>query len=149
MCAVQAIRNSRLAAIPKETVLRQMERHPELVRAITRVLFERQTFLESQILLAHEPVPIRLAAALMYLHHKFGAVLPITRAEIGEVAGTTPETTMRVLKKFEHRGFLRESKRRQVVIGNVAALYAELAGTLPDIWPVLPDDEKTCGRDFL
>lgn len=137
-CTVQAIRDTRLAAIPGEAVFDHIERHPKLACALLRVLGERQTFLESQVLLAREPVSIRLAAVLLYLHHKFGPTLPMTRAEIGEIAGTTSETSMRIMKRFEQRGLLRRSPRRQVVISDLSSLYAELTGSLPAVWPIRP-----------
>ena len=55
------------------------------------------------------------------LYHKFGFLIPLTRKEIGEMARTTPETTMRVLKKFEKQNYL-EGYRRKVVIKNFEAL---------------------------
>jgi CRP/FNR family transcriptional regulator len=148
-CAVQAIRDSILAAIPKEIVLRQIDRHPGLLRSVTRTLFQRQTFLEAQTLLSREPAPMRLAAALLYLHHKFGPVLPVTHAEIGEVSGTTPETAMRLLKKLETRGILRKSRRRELAISDIAALNAELAGNMPDLWPLYRKDVEGAVPGFL
>lgn len=133
MSEMQALQDTRIAAVPRDAVLRLMERHPELGRELFHVLAERQNFLESQLLLAREPVALRLAAALVYLHHKFGAVLPMTRAEIGEMAGTTSETTMRVFKVFQRKGYLRRSRRRrQVAIADLCALRAELAGSFPE-----------------
>lgn len=124
---LQAARDSLLVAIPGEILLRQFGQCPDLARETLRILGERLNFLESQVLFSREPVASRLAAALLYLHHKFGITLPMTRAEIGEMAGTTPETTMRMLKVFEGRGWLKRH-RHAVAIRDVPGLRTELIG---------------------
>ena len=66
-----------------------------------------------------------MTAALLYLHHKFGAVLPVRRAEVGEMAGTTAETAMRVLGRLEAQGVV-ERQRGTIVIRDARLLRASL-----------------------
>ena len=76
---------------------------------------------------------VTLAAALLYLHHKFGTVLPVRRAELAEMAGTTAETAMRTLRRLEELGLV-ERRRGQIVIRDARRLRARLervAGSPP------------------
>jgi CRP-like cAMP-binding protein len=105
--SIEAERDSVVAAFPRAAVLRELERSAALSRSAFCLLGRRLAFLETQVALARRPVSVRLAAALVYLAHKFGRSVPLTRAEIGALAGTTPETTMRVLARFSREGLVR------------------------------------------
>jgi CRP/FNR family transcriptional regulator len=84
-----------------------MDRAPGLARAALRIQGQRLAYLESQVSWARRPAAERLAAALVYLEHKFGRRVPLTRAEIGALAGTATETAMRTLSGFARRGWVR------------------------------------------
>jgi CRP-like cAMP-binding protein len=105
--AIEADRDSVVAALPRPAVLRELEASAELSRAAFALLSRRLAFLEAQVSLARRPVSARLAAALAYLAHKFGRSVPLTRAEVGALAGTTPETTIRTLARFSREGLVR------------------------------------------
>ncbi len=107
---ITAAEDSVVAALPREAVLAQMERAPAFARAVLETLGRRLAFLEEQMSLARRPASARVAAALVYLGAKFGRAVPLTRAEIGALAGTTPETAMRVIKRFERDGFVGGAK---------------------------------------
>jgi len=104
---MRATRDSTVVSFPKEIFQRLSERHAALARAVLRTLGQRLHYVETMFLLSQELVDRRLAAALLYLHHKFGNRIPLNRLEIGEMAGTTPETARRQLKRLETRGWLR------------------------------------------
>jgi CRP-like cAMP-binding protein len=123
---IQATRESLVAAIPGKVILDEMIRHPKLAQSIVSAVSERLSFVQTQLLLSRESVECRLAAALLYLCHKFGKTLPLTSAEIGEMAQTTPETAMRKLKLFETAGLLKRSRGR-VVVSDQRGLEARLA----------------------
>lgn len=103
---IEAAEDSLVAALPRATMLAQMERSPKLARSVLETLGRRLAFLEAQVSLARRPVATRVAAALAYLGAKFGRRIPLTRAEIGALAGTTPESAIRALKRFERDGLV-------------------------------------------
>lgn len=103
---IEAAEDSLVAALPRAAVQAQMDGSPALSRSVLKTLGRRLAFLEAQVCLARRPVATRVAAALAYLDAKFGRKIPLTRAEIGALAGTTPETAMRVLKGFERAGLV-------------------------------------------
>jgi CRP-like cAMP-binding protein len=122
---VMAMQETRLAAIPRDSVMREVEAHPVLGREILYAYGQRIHYIESLLMLSREPVRKRLSAALLYLYHKFGADLPLNRKEVGAMAGTTPETTMRVLKAMEREGIL-DGQRHRVAVRDLARLRGEL-----------------------
>lgn len=107
---IEAAEDSLVAALPRAAVLAEMERFPSLSRAVLETLGRRLAFLEAQVSLARRPVATRVAAALAYLGAKFGRAIPLTRAEIGALAGTTPESAIRVLKRFEREGLVASAR---------------------------------------
>ncbi|MBI5240626.1 MAG: Crp/Fnr family transcriptional regulator [Elusimicrobia bacterium] len=125
---VLAARDAVLLVIPREAVLRLLDRHPAFLREILHRHAQRLQYVETLLFLSRERVEKRMAAALLYLHHKFGSVLPVLRAEVGEMAGTTPETAMRILARLEEEGAV-ERRRGSVVIRDVRRLRQRLERT--------------------
>ncbi|MBI3548906.1 MAG: Crp/Fnr family transcriptional regulator [Elusimicrobia bacterium] len=122
---IQATRDSILAAVPKTAVEALIDRYPELAREILQAICQRLHYMETTLLMSRESLEKRAAAALLYLHHKFGLTLPLTQTEIGEMLGAAPESAMRLLKDFENRGWLRRGARG-IVIADIDALQAQL-----------------------
>ena len=69
----------------------------------------------------------RLAGKLLTMHDKFGDTIPLTRRELGELAGTTVETAIRITREFEDQGWL-ELGRGRIRVLNRAALARRAAG---------------------
>lgn len=107
---IVAAEDSLVAALPRAAVQAQMERSPALARSVLETLGRRLAFLEEQMSLARRPVAVRVAAALVYLGAKFGRGIPLTRAEIAALAGTTPESAMRAIKRFEREGLVASAR---------------------------------------
>lgn len=122
---VVVTRDTTLIVIPRQIMLRVIEHHPVLAREILYAYGQRLHYIETLLYLSREKVEKRLAAALLYLYHKFGFTLPFSRAEIGEMAGTTPETAMRILKLLEDRKLILR-RSRQVIITDLAGLKARM-----------------------
>lgn len=57
--------------------------------------------------MAGEPARTRILWSLLLLHSKLGAELPLTRANMAEVAGVTRETAVRALSPLEKNGYIR------------------------------------------
>ncbi|HRY28480.1 MAG TPA: Crp/Fnr family transcriptional regulator [Elusimicrobiota bacterium] len=106
---ILAARESVVASIPKTVMMKAIERCPELAREILLVFGQRLRFMETQLVLSRESAEKRIVAALLYLCHKFGPRLPLTRVELSEMSGTSPETTIRVLQRLTRRGGLRKA----------------------------------------
>jgi CRP-like cAMP-binding protein len=92
--------------LPRDAFLRLLEGEPrlalELLRVVGRRLREAEDRLRSA---AQDPAPARLAQAL--LHSARGGEAHVTRRTLAEEAGTSVETAIRVLRRFEHAGWVR------------------------------------------
>jgi CRP/FNR family transcriptional regulator len=81
------------------------------------------------------PAEQRIAAALLTLADKMGetrgsSVLiqaPLSRQDLAEMTGTTPETASRIMAQFRHSGLVRTG-RRWVAILDASRLTAEARG---------------------
>ena len=51
-----------------------------------------------------------MAQALLALRKKFGDSIPLTRQEIAELAGTTVETVIRTVSRFQREGWVRSGR---------------------------------------
>lgn len=114
--SAQAMNETTVLSIAKEDFLSFVNKYPvvatKFISILGRVLnsaYERLTDL------AGEMVYQRVFNVLYMLHFKFGDTIPITREEIAEMAGTTTETTIRVLGKLKSLGII-DSKRGHIVI---------------------------------
>lgn len=122
---VRAMKSVLVLAVSKNEMLDIINRHPVVAKGILFHLANRLSFLETLVLLAREPVKKRLIAALLYLSKKFGSVIPLTCAEIGAMAGTTPETTMRTFSDLKRMGYIQTS-RGKVCVNDLSGLGTEL-----------------------
>jgi CRP/FNR family transcriptional regulator len=92
--------------LPRGVLLRLLAEHPrlgvEVLRIVSGRLHEAHERLRS---FAHDPAPARLARALLDATRDGEA--HVTRRALAEAAGTTVETAIRVLRRFEREGVLR------------------------------------------
>jgi CRP-like cAMP-binding protein len=97
----------------------------EILTIVSRRLREAQDRLRS---FAHDPVPARLAQALL------GAISDgeahLTRRALAEVAGTTVETAIRVLRRFEQGGVIRGEVGRVCVLDEEALSKLAAGGSI-------------------
>lgn len=101
-----------------------MDRYPPIANQIIQELVERLTDAHEMMLrLALEPVEGRIAHTLTRLAHKAGNTransvtieVPLTRQDIAEMAGTTVETTIRVLSRWRKQGIVQMVGGRLVI----------------------------------
>ena len=59
-----------------------------------------------------DDVGSRVAGKILTLADKFGDLVPVTRKELAELAGTTVETAIRVTREFERQGWLSLARGR-------------------------------------
>jgi CRP/FNR family transcriptional regulator len=84
----------------------------------------------------------KLAARILVMYRKFGEDVPLTRRELGELAGTTVETAIRVLKEFERSGWVKLARGR-IRVRDPKALEATAQGSAhPVRLDISPDTEE-------
>lgn len=105
-----------LLGIRHQELLPFLAHHPQIALKIISTLGERLKNAHERLKdLATERVEQRLAKVLLMLSSKMGATLPFTRQEIADMAGTTIETTIRIMSQLKKRGII-HSHRGKIII---------------------------------
>ena len=110
--------------IPQEAFHQAMERSPAFTQQTLCLFCDRLRQVEEKGCMVYEPAEQRLARVLLGLAKKFGPTIPLTRQELAEIAGTTPETTIRTLSRFRRLGLIRSLR------GTTTILHAERLSAL-------------------
>jgi CRP/FNR family transcriptional regulator, nitrogen oxide reductase regulator len=117
-----SLTSTRLFGIKKADFMDFLTRHPETALRIIGILSGRLRDSQSRLRdLAGERVEQRLARMLIMLSTKMGLVIPFTRQELSDMAGTTTETTIRVLSQWKDRGII-SSVRGKITITDESKL---------------------------
>jgi CRP/FNR family transcriptional regulator len=104
--SAEAIEAGSAWVLPREVFLRLLESEPQLALEVLRVVGRRLREAEDRLRsAAQDPAPARLAQAL--LHAAPAGEARVTRRALAEAAGTTVETAIRVLRRFEREGWVR------------------------------------------
>jgi len=120
----QAMEPTEVVKIPSDSLLALSERYPSVVKEMALMIGRRlRTAHESIKSLAVEPVEPRLAATLMRLADREGRTsgagveLPyhLTRQSLADMAGTTVETTIRIVSRWIKEGLVSEEIGRLVL----------------------------------
>jgi CRP/FNR family transcriptional regulator, nitrogen oxide reductase regulator len=120
--SAQAISAVRLLGIKKADFLQFLMKYPLVSLHIISVLSGRLRDAQSRLRdLAGERVEQRLARMLLMLSARLGTTLPFTRQDLSDMAGTTTETTIRVLSQWKDRGII-SSVRGKVTIADETKL---------------------------
>lgn len=107
--------DAKLLSIPTVKLKALAEKHPVVYRLITLEMMRRNRRTNDLALgLAHSRVESRIIAALLALAPRFGRPTTsidstrifLTRKELADLTGTTPETAIRVTKNLEREGLL-------------------------------------------
>jgi CRP-like cAMP-binding protein len=112
--AVAATREVEVLSVARQPVLEAMERDVRLLRSLNRSLFEHLQALRHKIrIITAGSVERRLATLLLHLSDRFGdetadgaLSIPVVlaRAELACLVGTTPETTTRIMTRWQRGG---------------------------------------------
>ena len=105
-----AATDSTVLQIPSDLFHELMERNPALLQETLCVFGGRLRQVEAKGCLVHDPVERRVAQALLTLQKKFGDTIPLTRQEIAELVGTTVETAIRTISRFQQEGWVRSTR---------------------------------------
>jgi CRP/FNR family transcriptional regulator len=107
--------DAKLLAIPTANLKALADKYPLVYRQITAELMRRARRTNDLALgLAHSRVESRIISALLALAPRFGRPTAsedstrifLTRKELADLTGTTPETAIRVTKNLEREGLL-------------------------------------------
>jgi CRP-like cAMP-binding protein len=113
--AVRAQIASRILAVHQTALKIIVDRYPAVYREIAEEYSNRmKALLNLAVSLAHAKVESRIVSTLLALAPRFGkscaqedqSRIYLTRRELADLAGTTPETAIRITKNFERDGLL-------------------------------------------
>jgi CRP/FNR family transcriptional regulator, nitrogen oxide reductase regulator len=130
--SAQATEASVVLKIPREPIVALSERHPGVIREMALMIGRRlRAAHESVRSLAADPVEARLAAALLRLAERDGergpngVTLPyhLTRQSLADMIGTTVETTIRIVSRWQKDRLVRDEGGR-LLLADPEALRA-------------------------
>jgi CRP/FNR family transcriptional regulator len=133
--SAQATEPGLVVKIPADVVVGLAERHPSVVREMALLIGRRLRAAHDSVKLSVEPVESRLAAVLLRLadregiRTKGGVVLPfhLTRQSLADMSGTTVETAIRVVSRWQ-RGELVEDRGGRLIVRDLDVLRDLAAG---------------------
>jgi CRP/FNR family transcriptional regulator len=123
--------------IPADAVAALAERHPSVVRQLALVIGRRlRSAHDSVTSLAVDPVEARLAAALLRLAAREGKAdaqgarlaFHLTRQSLADMTGTTVETAIRIMSRWQRDGLVRDEAGRLVLLDLDALQQIAAAG---------------------
>jgi CRP/FNR family transcriptional regulator len=115
--SAQAVTETKVVGIKKDDFLSFLAGRPQVALKIMSVLGERLRDAQSRLRdFAGERVEQRLASVLLMLSAKLGSTLPFTRQEIADMAGTTTETTIRVMSILKDRSIIRSVRGKVTIL---------------------------------
>jgi len=115
--SAQAVTGTRVLGIKREDFLSFLTGRPQVGLRIINILSGRLRDAQSRLRdLAGERVEQRLARTLLMLSTKLGHILPFTREEIADTAGTTTETAIRFMSRMKDRGIIRSSRGKITIL---------------------------------
>lgn len=122
--STQAMNDVTVLRIGRKEFLAFVSRHSNAAMGIIAAMAQRLNIEYEKIVdIVGEEVELRLVHSLYTLASKFGTTLSLTRQELANFAGTTTETTIRVLSKLKKKGVIsRSAGRGEIVISNLTML---------------------------
>jgi len=109
-CTAIASTDSEVIQISDREFLNMYNRFPALVMGVCSLCSQRLQAVQGLSCSSQEPVEKRLAMLLLKLQKKHGGILPYTKRELAEQAGTTVETTIRIMSRFQKNGWIASSR---------------------------------------
>lgn len=109
-----AIEPSTIVHVPERVFFTLTDRHPEILRQLLQMMMKRQVQLGQRVSEMTGPVETRVAQALLDLVVSSGSAegntasiaLALTRQEIADLAGTTVETAIRIMSRWNKEGLV-------------------------------------------
>ena len=120
-CTAVTMKPTELLSFRRKDLMEDLENNPPLRKMLLADTSQKLCQAIQMRGLWLEEARVRIAQMLLYLHEKFGRVIPETRAAIAELAGTRVETAIRITNRLARRGIL-ATGRGQVEILSLAGL---------------------------
>lgn len=120
-CHGVAETDSTAILFPIQTFQTLMGKYPLMARAVVSEISRLLWHSKDMQAFAQESAEKRILHVLLEMVREFGNSIPLTRREIGEMASTTVETSIRVLSKLENAGYI-SSVRGKIVVKNPGLL---------------------------
>jgi CRP/FNR family transcriptional regulator, nitrogen oxide reductase regulator len=112
----QALETTRCLMVKSADFISFVENHPAIISNFLQIIGLAFDSANSRILeFMEKNVKNRIMRVLSTLHGKFGSPLHFTSVEISEIAGTTPESTLRTMGRLRNLGMI-ETQRGQIKI---------------------------------
>ena len=111
-----AATKARVLQVPAWLFHELIGKSPALLQDALCVFAGRLRQVESRACLVHDPVERRIAQALLTLQKKFGDTIPMTKQEIADLVGTTVETAIRTIGRFQAEGWVRSSRGKLLLL---------------------------------
>ncbi len=125
-----ALSDVRVCMIPKNQFLEVLKNNYWLYKDLIKRLAVDLRVAEERILsMSQKTVKERIAETLIVLHHKFGSSkddsigVKLTRKEIGNIAGSTIETTIRTLSEFKKSNLI-SFDGKMIMVKDIPALIS-------------------------
>jgi CRP-like cAMP-binding protein len=128
--SASTLEDSVVCFIRKGDFFQLMLKYPEFTQAIIMAMSRLLEEAENRMIsLAHKPVRQRLAETLLFLNRSFHATTPaypkpylnLTRADLANIIGATPETVIRLLSEFREERII-EIRGRKIFVLDVPKL---------------------------
>ncbi|MBI4826533.1 MAG: Crp/Fnr family transcriptional regulator [Nitrospirae bacterium] len=132
--SAEAMDNVKVIRISRKDLFAVMEAHPSLNLTIVNYFSGRlRNAYDTLRDIAAERVEIRIASLLLKLSEKTGIEengfakigFPLTRQEMAEMVGTTVETAIRTMSKFQKKGMIKSSGGRVWVNSDAVRKFLE------------------------
>jgi CRP/FNR family transcriptional regulator, nitrogen oxide reductase regulator len=129
-----AAKRTELLSFRLKDLIDDLEENPPLQRMLLAETSHKLCQAQRMRGLWLEEARVRIAHFLLYLHGKFGRVIPQTRATLAELAGTSVETAIRASNVLARRGIL-SLRRGQIEILSLPRLQACAQGQESEVRP--------------
>jgi CRP/FNR family transcriptional regulator len=112
-------------SLPMRDFNQLLNQYPEMSRSVLEIISKRLRHSKGTQVYEQESVEKRVLYVLVNMVKEFGAIIPMTRREIAEMAGTTVETCIRTFTILEEEGLV-STERCKITIVNLQALMDRL-----------------------
>ena len=113
--AIAAV-DSVVVRIPTSAFQEALQQDPKFLQESLCLFCDRLRGVEQKGCMAQDSTERRLAQALVSMMNKFGPTIPLTKHELAEMAGTTVETTIRVVSQFRRNGLVKSSRGSTTIV---------------------------------
>ena len=117
----------RTLRVPAPLFRDALAHEPAFAPHVVRLCVQRIQHIAQQYGAMAEPVPHRVARAILRLADQFGPSIPMTHRELAQMAWTTTESAIRVVRRFKAAGYL-SGERGRLALGRRASLERFLDG---------------------